>query len=309
MESLSLYIDSFYIREIGYFIGTFLFLWGFYLMIKTEKSQEHTRDRDVINLLPESTQCTNPDCVRCSLYAKVILEATCRLKTVCENGNQSEIAIAEKITHYLKNTSLSKESFQRPNVFYLNVLQSRPLWECMDCLSGLESEFNIIKNEFKIVYEKNIDRWRNNDTSHGKWSIFSLINQGRTLSENIALCPDTFKIVSSLPNLMQKNVFGNVAFSVVEPGTHIFPHYGPTNIRLRCHLGLITPKKCYMKVAEETVTWEDGKCLVFDDSYLHSVEHAGTGEDGIRAILMIDLWHPDIVEEERQILDMAFALE
>ncbi|KAK3580820.1 hypothetical protein CHS0354_025165 [Potamilus streckersoni] len=307
MESLGYIIDSFYIKEIGYFIGTFLFMWGFYLMVKTEKSQEHTQYRNDINQTLKHSFCINPSCVRCSLYTKAIAEANCRLKTVCEKGNQSEVAIAEKITQFLKNTSLSSESFQKPNVLYLNILQSRPLWEGMDILTGLEYKFNIIKNEFKIVYDNHVDRWRNNVTAHGKWSIFSIINQGRTLTENITLCPNTFKIISSLPNLMQKNVFGNVAFSVVEPGTHIFPHYGPTNIRLRCHLGLITPKTCYMKVAEEIVTWEDGKCLVFDDSYLHSVEHAGTEEDGIRAILMIDLWHPDITEEEQQILDMAFA--
>ena len=31
-------------------------------------------------------------------------------------------------------------------------------------------------------------------------------------------------------------------FSVMSPGTHVWPHVGPTNCRLRMHLGLVIPK-------------------------------------------------------------------
>ena len=30
-------------------------------------------------------------------------------------------------------------------------------------------------------------------------------------------------------------------FSVLQPGTYALPHNGPTNGRLRCHLGVIVP--------------------------------------------------------------------
>ena len=42
---------------------------------------------------------------------------------------------------------------------------------------------------------------------------------------------------------MKGNLFGNVAFSVVESGTTIAPHHGPSNIRIRCHLGEIEIEK------------------------------------------------------------------
>ena len=51
------------------------------------------------------------------------------------------------------------------------------------------------------------------------------------------------------------------AFSLVEGGTVIPAHAGPTNTRLRAHLGLVVPKKgdVHMRIANNTVTWKPGK--------------------------------------------------
>lgn len=43
-------------------------------------------------------------------------------------------------------------------------------------------------------------------------------------------------------------------------------------------------------------TWEDGKILIFDDSYEHEVWHNGTS---VRVVFIVDVWHPDLSEEER----------
>ena len=51
------------------------------------------------------------------------------------------------------------------------------------------------------------------------------------------------------------------AFSLVEKNTKIPAHAGPTNTRLRAHLGLIVPKKgdVHMRIANQTVSWKPGK--------------------------------------------------
>ena len=67
-------------------------------------------------------------------------------------------------------------------------------------------------------------------------------------------------------------------FSVMQPGTVVWPHTGPTNARLRLHLGLVVPqdyKNVNLTVAEQTRYWEEGKVLTFDDSFEHSVMHHG----------------------------------
>lgn len=39
----------------------------------------------------------------------------------------------------------------------------------------------------------------------------------------------------------------------MHPGTHVWPHTGPTNCRLRMHLGLVIPKEgCKIRCANET---------------------------------------------------------
>ena len=51
------------------------------------------------------------------------------------------------------------------------------------------------------------------------------------------------------------------SFSLVEGNTKIPAHAGPTNTRLRAHLGLIVPKKgdVHMRIANQTVSWKPGK--------------------------------------------------
>lgn len=42
--------------------------------------------------------------------------------------------------------------------------------------------------------------------------------------------------------------------------------------RLTVHLGLIVPTGCSIYVGDDTPhTWEEGKCIVFDDSFEHYV--------------------------------------
>ena len=36
------------------------------------------------------------------------------------------------------------------------------------------------------------------------------------------------------------------------PGTHVWPHTGPTNCRLRAHLGLVIPEKVAIRVGNDT---------------------------------------------------------
>nr|CAD7407994.1 unnamed protein product [Timema poppensis] len=46
-------------------------------------------------------------------------------------------------------------------------------------------------------------------------------------------------------------------------------------------------------------TWEEGKILIFDDSFEHEVWHNGST---MRLILIIDVWHPELTEQEKKSL-------
>ena len=80
-------------------------------------------------------------------------------------------------------------------------------------------------------------------------------------------------------------------FSRLVAGSHIGAHCGPSNLRLRVHLGLLVPEGTRIRVGDEVRAWREGECLVFDDSYEHEVWHDGAGD---RIVLICDMWHPDL---------------
>lgn len=61
---------------------------------------------------------------------------------------------------------------------------------------------------------------------------------------------------------------------------------------LRFHLGLLVPEpkeQCRIRVDKEFCHWEEGKSLVFDDSYTHEVWN---DTPGVRAVLFVDFLRP-----------------
>ena len=42
---------------------------------------------------------------------------------------------------------------------------------------------------------------------------------------------------------------------------------------------------------------QEGKCLVFDDSFEHEVWHRGASR---RVVLLLNIWHPDITQEQKE---------
>ena len=133
----------------------------------------------------------------------------------------------------------------------------------------------------------------------GKWIKLDLIDQGRKVQKNIEKCPKTWETLKNLP-LAIDNGLAYVYFSVIYPNTHISSHCGPVNFKLRCHLPLFSPSRCFLHVAHGSRQFEDGKLLIFDDSFSHFVVNDG---DDIRVVLLIDVWHPDLTQKEIDVLN------
>jgi aspartyl/asparaginyl beta-hydroxylase (cupin superfamily) len=75
------------------------------------------------------------------------------------------------------------------------------------------------------------------------------------------------------------------------------------NCRLICHLPLIVPAGCWLRVGNETRQWEEGKLLIFDDSFEHEAKNPS---DEVRIILLFDVWRPEITEDERSAVSSIF---
>jgi aspartyl/asparaginyl beta-hydroxylase (cupin superfamily) len=78
----------------------------------------------------------------------------------------------------------------------------------------------------------------------------------------------------SVISRLHKSVENDSQSHVCAAGTHLKPHCGPTNHRLRLHLGLVVPEGSQMISGGETHGWSEGKVLVLDDSFEHEVDPA-----------------------------------
>ena len=115
----------------------------------------------------------------------------------------------------------------------------------------------------------------------------------------------TCSLIRNIPEI-KSNRRGQVKFSVMKSGTHVHAHSGPTNCRLRAHLGLQVPANpdpngTKLRVADQILHWQNGEMFVFDDSFDHEVWH-NHPENLPRIILILDLWHPELSNEKRATL-------
>lgn len=64
-----------------------------------------------------------------------------------------------------------------------------------------------------------------------------LYQAGRCQPNNCRRCPGAYRALRGLRSFMSANTFGNAGFSVLLPGARLEGCCGPTNARVRCHLG------------------------------------------------------------------------
>lgn len=158
----------------------------------------------------------------------------------------------------------------------------------------LEENWRTIRRELEDILEhrdalpnfQDISKDQRHITDDDRWKTFFLYGFGHKAEKNCARCPETTRLVESVPGM--KTAF----FSILAPGKHIPDHRGPYKGVLRYHLGLKVPsqkEQCRIRVADEYAHWEEGESLLFDDTYRHEVWN-DTPEE--RAILFMDVERP-----------------
>jgi len=223
-----------------------------------------------------------------------------------------------------------------PSIFIYPGLTAKPIWKIEDVmnsttLSRFQESIHHMEQEYEAISQKIESDYiikQDEHTLHqGQWAWHSFISKGKIQHPFQLLCPITSSLLQSLPNLLTGVPFAYSFFSNLKPNTHINPHYGPCNIRLRIHYPLKVPKliadtiassssslpsssntindttaKLGMKIADQIVPWQRNVPIVFDDTYEHSVWN-NTTED--RVVLLFDVWHPELSDKEKEgILNM-----
>lgn len=132
------------------------------------------------------------------------------------------------------------------------------------------------------------------------WDTFVLYRKGKPHPSNAARCPRTMAALEGTPRSVRQGMF-----SRLRPGAHLEPHTGGVNVVLTCHLPLVVPEGCALRVGGEERPWREGRVLVFDDSFVHEAWNRGASD---RLVLLWDIWHPDLTAKEIAALTLLFPV-
>ena len=149
-----------------------------------------------------------------------------------------------------------------------------------------------------------LNQWRELNNSR-RWGAYFLWNEGRSEEAHRARCPRTVAALAACPQVDIPGRGPTAFFSILEPQTKIPPHTGVTNARLTVHLPLIVPPGCRFRVGGETREVRAGSAWVFDDTIEHQ---AWNDSDVARAILIFDVWNPQLTPLERDLVREATAV-
>jgi hypothetical protein len=188
-------------------------------------------------------------------------------------------------------------SKQRPYDIYVPHLEATPFRDGLATGALLEARWRDIRAEYLALADPDGPPLNQEHVRAGRWGNFNLVTRRRRVEANARHCPVTMRTVGELP------LAGWVIFSTLAPGTELRPHFGPTNMALRHQLCIEWAGGAQIRVGGEWRSWEEGKCLVIDDSFEHEVAHRGTQR---RVVLLVDCWHPDLTPKEREFLMVLY---
>ena len=213
-------------------------------------------------------------------------------------------------------------------------------------MNAMEDQSNDIRDEMKTYMEvvagttstgmissgTTSSEWRlekqNLSSKDDGWSELYLYQNGALDEDICVMFPFTCSILRQAKFDLHPQ--GHVKFSKISLGTHVWPHSGGSNTKLRGHLGVIVPKvarrHAKLLIGEKIVRWKEGSVFLFDDTFEHAVDYGsnrggggeegkGKGKGGVgeeegeeetrrerkedRIVLIFDVFHPDVKRSKR----------
>lgn len=240
---------------------------------------------------------------RLEMYRKAILILPNNLFIVDQLGLSlmylNEEMKARKLFDNAVRRDLWENPMQRPVSKYVRGLTSKPWHDTANhpFIARLENGIPDMKKELIINLKERPSIFTDEQENlhvGGQWTELRLKSSGQSVfTKQAAFFPKT---VQHFQECGQE--FISVKISAIQPGTYIRPHTGPTNERLRIHLTILHTGGAKLRVGNEWRTWEEGKAVMFDDSWEHEVMHLGKD---IRVVIICDIWHPELPESQRVI--------
>jgi ornithine lipid ester-linked acyl 2-hydroxylase len=166
--------------------------------------------------------------------------------------------------------------------------------ERFDWVEHIEENWTVIHEEAERLLDdhaalanfQDISKDQVEITDDDRWKTFFIYGYGFEAKLGVEMCPRTAALMREIPGMKTAMI------SILSPRKHILDHRGPYKGVLRYHLGLIVPKDapaCRIRVGDDIRHWEEGKSMVFDDTFNHEVWN---DTDETRVVLFVDILRP-----------------
>jgi ornithine lipid ester-linked acyl 2-hydroxylase len=149
-----------------------------------------------------------------------------------------------------------------------------------------EEAENLLEHREDLANFQDISKDQIEITDDDRWKTFFLYGYGFEAKLGVEMCPRTAELMRQIPGMK------TAMFSILSPRKHILDHRGPYKGVLRYHLGLIVPRdaeSCRIRVGEDIRHWQEGRSMVFDDTFNHEVWN---DTDETRVVLFVDVLRP-----------------
>ena len=239
-------------------------------------------------------------------------------------GDSELVRVERSLAIYFRDQPANiPDPRQRPRFLYFPDVASQPYYprKHFAWLEKLEAATDTVREELHSVLSEgqslepflgqlpaqaSQNMLRSSRDQAPAWDAYFFHRHGQRHDPHCARCPQTTALLDALPLVRIRDHAPETLFSLLAPGTHILPHTGVTNTRLVTHLPLIIPPDCAIRVGGEEHVWREGCCVTFDDTY----EHEAWNRSGqMRVVLILDSWHPDLSEAEREaVTDLVEAI-
>lgn len=224
-----------------------------------------------------------------------------------------------KYVRFLKGP-VGDNVLHQPQVIFMPDL---PSWAWFDkaalaFIPGLEENFEALRQEvlenlrpevdFKPTLKENQNLSPDLAPLAGSsdWGAYYFHENFKPSAEAQKRFPKIWKAIADLPLYGIEGLVSGAKLSALKPGLKVPPHFGLNNTTLNIHLPLVVPGDCGITVGGETRQYELGKCLVFDDSFIHDIWNKASER---LIVLSFEVWKPGITEIEKQALEEAAKAE
>lgn len=171
----------------------------------------------------------------------------------------------------------------------------------------LEDNWQVFRDELVALVESKPERLRPYFVNQAMsfpprhWKSMGLYFWKLTMHKNCRECPETVRILKSIPGLT------SFSLSVLEAGSNVNPHQGDTDATYKCHVGISIPDglpECGFQVGTEIRAWKEGEALPFCDAHTHT---AWNNSKKRRLILIVDVIRPEFLDQQNRVCAHVLA--